>query len=147
LFLPFRFDFHPDHINVNRIFDKEFINSLMPFKVVEYFVYYNRRLLPRKDVRKFIKDNFLWLFNPSQADSKWKKEMFKFYNSQTSSFYSNINKPALKEKFINDVSSQPEYYLKSFMGKNNEFFSINPLVLKTISFIEPILKKMKDNIL
>lgn len=144
ILVPFRFDFHPDHISVNRLLNRNLLMSFPHIKKIEYFVYYNWKLLPQKDVRRIIQDDYLLVYYPSKDDSECKRKLFSFYGSQTSLFYKGQQNAILSEEYIKATSLQPEFYLKSFAEKEDNIFRATNIYLRIICSIEPSFKRLKD---
>ena len=55
IFVPFRYDRHLDHLAVNHAVVSELERGTVQAQLIEYFVYYRWRLLPKRDVRKYLK--------------------------------------------------------------------------------------------
>ena len=51
VFVPFRYDRHPDHLAVNHVVVSAVERGSLQARLIEYFVYYRWRLMPKRDIR------------------------------------------------------------------------------------------------
>jgi LmbE family N-acetylglucosaminyl deacetylase len=108
---PFRYDRHRDHIAVNRAVT-EITSEVSPrVQLWEYFVYHRWRLLPRRDVREYIRPGQLLEIDISKV-SGHKRAALDCFTSQTTQFYPWQSRPNLTPELLDAVSREPELFLK-----------------------------------
>ena len=66
VFVPFRYDWHPDHVSINRAVCAAKDEGRVVAQVVEYFVYSRRRLMPNRDIRSCLPTDNLQRLDPDQ---------------------------------------------------------------------------------
>jgi LmbE family N-acetylglucosaminyl deacetylase len=110
IFIPFRYDRHPDHLAVNHILTEGYLHGLPTGQIIEYFVYHRWRLLPKRDIRKYIHPERLYQVD-IKAYSKPKREALSRYTSQTTCFYAWQTRPILTPVLLDEESANPEYFL------------------------------------
>ena len=142
--LPFRYDRHPDHLAVNKVMTAAAGNGLYRGILIEYFVYTNWRLLPERDVRRYIRQELLYEVDTSEA-CKHKRTALDFFKSQTTRFYSWQLRPNLTPQLLDKVSQSPEYFLRydAALPGPAIFDRMVPWI-QTAHRLEPFLKKRKD---
>jgi len=148
ILIPFRYDSHPDHLAVNRLttkaIEKAGINNIQLF---EYFVYYNFRLLPGRDMRKYINPNLLYKVNIHDESHK-KRSALLCFKSQVANFYDWQEHPILSPTIINEVCQSKELFLlankKQDLRDKKPIFIGYSKYIPIIHFLEPSLKKIKD---
>jgi hypothetical protein len=110
VFVPFRFDRHPDHLAVHRAIESIFEEGLIPARPIEYFVYYRWRLMPKGDIRKYIKPQMLYRLDTADAASQ-KREALDCYTSQTTIYYPWQTRPILTPMLLDEECQNPEFFL------------------------------------
>jgi LmbE family N-acetylglucosaminyl deacetylase len=144
IFTPFRYDRHTDHLALNHVVTSIFHERMPQAEVIEYFVYYKWRLLPKGDVRKYILPQFLLEVNIDNVSSK-KRKTLDFFKTQTTIFYDWQTRPNLTAQLLDEVSQQPELFLRyyaSFPG--SKVFAKNVFWIRLAHRLEPFIKKKKD---
>jgi len=147
--IPFLYDSHTDHLAVNRLTTKAIQENNIRAIIFEYFVYYNFRLLPGKDMRKYINPNLLLKID-IQNKSAQKRKALLCFKSQVAKFYDCQQRPILSQAIIDDVCENKEIFFcaKNKKSKNQEIiFQKYGKYIPVIHFLEPALKKIKDQIL
>jgi LmbE family N-acetylglucosaminyl deacetylase len=148
LLVPFEYDSHPDHLTVHHLTTKAIQKvTINDIKVFEYFVYYNLRMLPGGDLRKYV--NPKWLYRVDIHDKcKQKRNALFCFRSQVTKFYDWQESPVLSQTIVDDVCRNQEVFVhriysqtskrkeKLFIGYGN--------YIPAIHLLEPVLKKMKD---
>jgi LmbE family N-acetylglucosaminyl deacetylase len=143
IFMPFRYDRHPDHLAVNQVLTSAQINGWYHAKLIEYFVYYRWRLLPGGDVRKYVKPEYL-IDVEIETVSQKKRIALDYYKSQTTEYYSWQTRPILTPKLLDEECDQPEPFLlhdPSLPG--TAIFTRCKLWIVLAHRIEPYLQKWK----
>lgn len=110
ILMPFRFDRHPDHLAVNQVLTAAYQQGRLSAALTEYFVYYRWRLLPGRDVRRYIRPRFLRIVNMG-ARGRLKRQALDCYRSQTTRYYPWQTRPILTPVLLDEVSQTPEYFL------------------------------------
>jgi LmbE family N-acetylglucosaminyl deacetylase len=111
LLMPFRFDRHPDHLAVNRIVTEAVGDGRCRATVTEYFVYYRWRLLPRKDVRRYIRPENLFDVDIREVASTKRAALDRF-KTQTTIFYPWQTRPILTPTLLDEECVGPEIFLR-----------------------------------
>ncbi len=144
VFLPFRFDRHPDHLAVHRAVTRARAEGVFEAELLEYFVYHHWRLLPRGDVRAYIDPHLLVAVHPHRQ-SETKREALGRFRSQTTIFYPWQTRPNLTASLLDEVSRAPELFLPwdAQSGGTRVFLSARPWI-PIAHRLEPILKRHKD---
>jgi LmbE family N-acetylglucosaminyl deacetylase len=86
VFVPFRYDRHSDHLAINRAVMRDHQLGRIRSQVVEYFVYYRLRLLPRRDIRKYIDPKHLVAIDITEVAHQ-KRCALDCFKSQTTLYY------------------------------------------------------------
>jgi LmbE family N-acetylglucosaminyl deacetylase len=143
--VPFRYDRHTDHLALNRVAIRLLREGrLAGAAVTEYFVYYRWRLLPRGDVRAYIRPGLLAGVEIHDV-SRLKRQALDRFRSQTTRFYSWQDRPNLTSTLLDEVSRTPEIFVRydpSLPGA--KVFSASVAWICTAHRLEPGLKKVKD---
>jgi hypothetical protein len=129
---------------MNHVVTSIFHERISQAEVIEYFVYYKWRLLPKGDVRKYILPQFLLEVNIDKVSAK-KRKTLDFFRTQTTIFYNWQTRPNLTAQLLDDVSQQPELFLRydaSFPGP--AVFAKNVFWIRLAHRLEPFIKKKKD---
>ncbi len=86
ILLPFRYDRHPDHLAVNHVLTRAWRAGLIRSHLIEYFVYYRWRLLPERDVRRYIRPDLIMAVDLAPV-AALKRAALECFASQTTRFY------------------------------------------------------------
>jgi LmbE family N-acetylglucosaminyl deacetylase len=146
LFVPFRYDRHPDHLTLNQVAVRLAKNGSWPGQISEYFVYYRWRLLPQGDVRRYIRTGLLNEVDIT-AVAQQKRAALDCYTSQTTRFYPWQARPNLTPELLDEVSQAPEVFLhydEKLAG--TAVFSHAVSWIRFAHRLEPFLKKRKDQL-
>jgi LmbE family N-acetylglucosaminyl deacetylase len=143
VFIPFRYDRHPDHLAINQIVTDALHQGMIQAKIVEYFVYYRSRLLPSRDIRKYIHPQHLLKVDIKDV-AREKRTALDCFSSQTTIFYPWQTRPILTSSLLDEECENPEYFLLY----NREYpkhtiFLGSVLWIRIAHRIEPILQKWK----
>jgi LmbE family N-acetylglucosaminyl deacetylase len=143
IFTPFRYDRHPDHLAINQVFSNAKLEGFLTAQIIEYFVYYRSKLLPLRDIRKYIKSNFLIELTIDDVAAE-KRKALDCFTSQTTIFYPWQTRPILTSTLLDEECQNPEYFLlydPSFPG--TAVFTNSIPWIRVAHWIEPFLKKWK----
>jgi LmbE family N-acetylglucosaminyl deacetylase len=151
ILIPFRYDSHPDHLAVNdlttKAIEKAGINNIQLF---EYFVYYNFRLLPGRDMRKYINPSLLYKVEIHHESYK-KRRALQCFKSQVTNFYEWQERPILSQTIIDESCQNQELFLLVNKSQNlinrKSLFIGKGRYIPIIHFLEPNLKKIKDKLI
>jgi LmbE family N-acetylglucosaminyl deacetylase len=94
ILVPFRYDRHLDHLAVNHIVVSAIEQGIIKAQLIEYFVYYRWRLLPKRDIRKYIRPQYLFTLDISDV-AKQKRRSLDCFASQTTIYYPWQTRPIL----------------------------------------------------
>lgn len=144
---PFRFDCHPDHLALNRVVTEVVGQEPLQAQLTEYFVYYRWRLLPGRDVRKYVRaDNLVQI--DIQDVSEQKRRALDCFKSQTTKLFGWQQRPILTDTLLSDVCRQPEVFLRyDSMFPGARIFTRARTWIQFVHRAEPELKKRKDAML
>jgi LmbE family N-acetylglucosaminyl deacetylase len=143
IFLPFRYDRHSDHVAINHVVVEMHKQGQFQSRLVEYFVYHRWKLLPKKDIRAYIKPECL-IEVDVHGVSRQKRSALDFYESQTTIFYPWQTRPILTSQLLDEESTKPEYFLfydPSLPGPA-VFSRLIPWI-RIVHRVEPFLKDWK----
>lgn len=111
ILMPFRFDRHPDHLAINQVLTDLHKQGQIRAQLIEYFVYYRWRLLPGRDVRRYIRRSCLYAVD-TQTVAAQKRKALDCFRSQTTIFYDWQTRPILTSHLLDEVSQSPEYFVR-----------------------------------
>jgi LmbE family N-acetylglucosaminyl deacetylase len=142
---PFRYDRHRDHIALNRVVTAA-CRARAGIVLTEYFVYHRWKLLPRGDVRRYIHPSELLQVDIAGA-SRAKRAALDCFTSQTTRFYAWQRRPNLTPALLDDVSREPELFLRYRLSAPGESVLDGPVTwIRVAHSIESPLKRCKDRI-
>lgn len=147
ILVPFRYDRHPDHLAVNHVVAAEIEHGGLHAQLIEYFVYYRWRLMPKRDIRKYVKPQHLYTLDISNVATV-KRQSLDCFKSQTTIYYPWMTRPILTPKLLDEECQNPEYFLlapDSISG--SDIFSGSVLWIRIAHRLEPILLRWKYLIL
>jgi LmbE family N-acetylglucosaminyl deacetylase len=143
VFMPFRYDRHPDHLAVNQTLTRAIDEGWYKGKLFEYFIYYRSRLLPARDIRKYIKPQYLLEIDIKNVSSE-KRRALDCYKTQTTIYYSWQTRPILTPLLLDEECLNPEIFLmydQSQLGAS--VLSKFSLWIRLTNWFEPFLRKWK----
>ena len=148
IFVPFRYDRHPDHLAVNQTIVSTLQQSdiVAQPQLIEYFIYYRWRLMPKRDIRKYIKPQFLYKLDISDVASK-KRQSLACFLSQTTIYYPWQTRPILTATLLDQECQDPEIFLipNGSVGGASVFSSSVPWI-RLVHRLEPFLQRWKYQI-
>ncbi len=142
IFVPFRFDRHLDHLAVNHVVISLLVQGIITSQLIEYFVYYRWRLLPKRDIRKYIRPQYLFTLDISDA-ATLKRQALDCFASQTTIYYPWQTRPILTSTLLDEECANPEYFLMHASFSGTSVFSNLILWIRLVHRIEPILLRWK----
>ncbi|MHC4476802.1 MAG: PIG-L deacetylase family protein [Planctomycetota bacterium] len=143
---PFRYDRHPDHITLNRATYMSLNQLDSRIQAHEYFVYYRWRLLPKGDVRSYIRPEYLTKVD-IHSYAELKRRALQCHKSQTTKFFPWQERPILTQKLVDDVCNGPEIFLRDNLVRPGvSIFAQSQNWIRFVHAVEPTLKKCKDTI-
>lgn len=146
IFVPFRYDRHLDHLAVNHTVVSVLSQGSIKAQLVEYFVYYRWRLLPKRDVRQYIKPKYLFTFDISDV-AALKRRSLDCFASQTTLYYPWQTRPILTPTLLDEECAKPEYFLMNASFSGTAVFSNLVPWIRLTHRLEPILLRWKYLIL
>jgi LmbE family N-acetylglucosaminyl deacetylase len=145
IFIPFRYDWHPDHITLNKASKSACAGVKFKISLIEYFVYTKWHLLKKRDIREYINPELLITVDISSVKDL-KKKALECFKSQTTNYFEKQLRPTLTREFLEGNYNSPEIFLKT--NKYLETFYFGSQTWISIdSLIEPVLKNRKERIL
>jgi LmbE family N-acetylglucosaminyl deacetylase len=144
ILMPFRFDRHPDHLAVNHVLTEAYDAGILRAKLIEYFVYYQWRLLQTEDVRHYIRPDLLLKVEPGEAAVQ-KRAALDCFESQTTVYYPWQTRPNLTPAVLDEISLAPELFL-AYDPKlpGAAIFTSTIAWIRVAHRLEPFIKKQKD---
>jgi LmbE family N-acetylglucosaminyl deacetylase len=142
IFVPFRYDRHLDHLAVNHVVVSALTQKLIQAQLIEYFVYYRWRLLPKRDIRKYIRPQFLFTLDISDV-ATLKRQSLDCFTSQTTIYYPWQTRPILTSTLLDEECANPEYFLMHASFSGTSVFSNLILWIRLAHRLEPILLRWK----
>jgi LmbE family N-acetylglucosaminyl deacetylase len=150
IFVPFRYDRHPDHLAVNHVIVTALAQNLIRAQLIEYFVYYRWRLLPKRDIRKYIRPQYLFKLDISDV-ATLKRRSLDCFASQTTIYYPWQTRPILTSTLLDEECANPEYFLMNaslspfdtLRAAGTTVFSSLILWIRLAHRLEPILLRWK----
>ena len=140
--VPFRFDRHPDHLAVNRVVTDALRQGRFRAELTEYFVYHRWRLLPKKDIRKYVRPQQLLSVDLAPV-SALKRRALDCFRTQTTRFYPWQTRPILTPELL-DEECRGEYFLRddpAYPGA--KVFTSMAAWIRIAHRLEPRLQKLK----
>lgn len=143
---PFRFDRHPDHLAVQRAAETWIAGREDRSELLEYFVYTRSRMLPRGDIRSYIRPGLL-LGVDITSWSALKRQALERYRSQTTRAYDFQHRPNLTPVLLDEVCREPELFLPWSPSMPGPAVLAGPVTyIRMAHRIEPALKQYKDRL-
>jgi LmbE family N-acetylglucosaminyl deacetylase len=146
VFVPFRYDRHPDHLAVNRAVCDAKRAGQIAAEVFEYFVYSQWRLLRSGDVRDYLPSGALHRLPPGTAGAI-KRRALDCHRSQTTCYYPGQQRPVLSAELLERVSAEPEAFLRydpACHGRRG--LARGQTWVPMAHVVEPVLKRWKDRL-
>jgi LmbE family N-acetylglucosaminyl deacetylase len=143
IFVPFRYDRHPDHLAVNHAIVSNFGQIDRQPQLIEYFVYYRWRLMPKRDIRRYIWPQLLFKLELNDVAGQ-KRQALDCFTSQTTIYYPWQTRPILTSILLDEECQHPEFFLisnDSLIGA--AVFSNSVLWIRLVHRLEPFLQRWK----
>jgi hypothetical protein len=143
IFFPFRYDRHPDHLAVNHATVSELWQADTQPQLIEYFVYYRWRLMPKRDIRRYIRPQFLFKLEIRDVAGQ-KRQALDCFKSQTTIYYPWQTRPILTAMLLDEECQNAEFFLipnDSLAGA--AVFSNSVTWIRLVHRLEPFLQKWK----
>ena len=146
IFIPFRYDRHPDHLAVNHAIVSDFWQGDTQPQLIEYFVYYRWRLMPKRDIRRYIRPQFLFKLEIEDV-AQQKRQALDCFRSQTTIYYPWQTRPILTSRLLGEECQNPEFFLISNdSSAGAAVFSNSVLWIRLAHRLEPFLQRWKYRI-
>ena len=142
IFAPFRYDRHLDHLAVNHVVVSAIEHGIVQAQLIEYFVYYRWRLLPKRDIRKYIQPQYLFKLDISDV-ATLKRQSLDCFTSQTTIYYPWQTRAILRSTLLDEECANPEYFLMNTSFSGTAVFSNLILWIQLAHRLEPILLRWK----
>lgn len=147
LFAPFRYDSHPDHLAVNRLARQLIQGRSVEAELLEYFVYFRLRMLPKCDLRAYIRPKYLFAVEPGPETARRRKAL-SMYATQCTTLFSWQARPILEAPLLDALVQMPEIYFQADAPvRDVDIFTIPPVLIRAVQGAEPRLKKLKDQVM
>jgi len=145
VFAPFRYDRHPDHIAVYRAARRAVARARAPCSLVEYFVYFQWRLLPRRDIRSYIRAPYLLTVDIGDVVDR-KRRALQCFASQLRADAEH-RRPVLSPELIEAFCRPTEQFLLAEPpAATREVLALPPLLMQALHVLEPRLKFAKERL-
>ena len=117
--------------------------GLTQVQLIEYFVYYRWRLMPKRDIRKYIRRQFLFKLDITDVAKEKRKALDRF-TSQTTIYYPWQTRPILTPTLLDEECQNPEIFLISDASTSGTaVFSNSVLWIRLVHRLEPVLQRWK----
>jgi LmbE family N-acetylglucosaminyl deacetylase len=147
VFVPFRYDCHTDHLALHFAVTALLHSNSFDAQCHEYFVYYRYRLLPLRDVRKYIAPQYLHEVDITDVSHR-KRAALDCFKSQTTTYYAWQTRPNLSSWLLDESSQAPEVFLQHDASlSGSAVFENYAGWIRLIHTLEPFMKKRKDQAL
>jgi len=141
--VPFRYDRHLDHLAVNHVVVDDIKQMFIKVQLIEYFVYYRWRLMPKRDIRKYVKPQFLYRLDIASVAALKRRSLDRF-TSQTSIYYPWMTRPILTQILLDEECQNPEYFLIAPASPSGTAVFVGAaLWIRLAHRLEPILLRWK----
>ncbi len=141
---PFRYDKHADHLILNQV-TMAICRHHPHIQLFEYFVYHHFRLLPKKDIRAYIRPTQLVKIDIEAETAPHKRAALEHFASQTTRFFPWQTRPNLMPQLLAEVSRSPEYFVRFDPNfANAAIFQSANRWIPIANYLEPRIKKRKD---
>jgi LmbE family N-acetylglucosaminyl deacetylase len=137
ILVPFRFDRHLDHLVVNHIITSDIEHGIFEAQLIEYFVYYRWRLMPKRDIRKYIYPQYLFKLDIANV-SKQKRQALDSFTSQTTIYYPWQTRPILTSTLLGEECSSSRLWIRLA-------HRLEPILVKWKYLIGSYIKRMVRN--
>lgn len=143
VFVPFRFDRHPDHQAAHAA-GRRLLRSA-GIRLWEYFVYPFWRLLPGGDVRGLLRPDVLYGLPLTTEAAQAKRRALEAYRSQTTLYAQGQVRPVLGSDFLDAMCDGPEAFLRYEVARPGAaVLRRGRWWFRGVRRIEPPLKRAKD---
>jgi LmbE family N-acetylglucosaminyl deacetylase len=140
---PFRYDRHPDHLAVNRVVTAAVRSRTTPARLYEYFVYHRWRLLPQRDLRRYVRPDQILRVDIAEVAQR-KRAALECFRTQTTRFYPWQTRPILTSELLDDECSGPEFYVPYDPAvPGAAVFTRAALWIRVAHRLEPLLQRWK----
>jgi LmbE family N-acetylglucosaminyl deacetylase len=140
---PFRYDRHPDHLTVNRTVTALVKSGAARAAFYEYFVYHRWRLLPGRDLRRFIRPDQLVRIDIERAAQR-KRAVLDCFRTQTTRYFPWQTRPILRPELLDDECSGAEFYVRYDPQLDGAaIFERNGPWIRIAHQLEPFLQRSK----
>ena len=145
VFVPFRYDRHPDHQAVHAAGVR--LLRRAGIRLWEYFVYPFWRLLPGGDVRAHLRSDVLYALQAADAALAAKRSALDAYRSQATSYADAQSRPVLGPEFLDELCASPETFLRYEVARPGAaVFRRTRWWFEVVRRVEPPLKRAKDRL-
>jgi LmbE family N-acetylglucosaminyl deacetylase len=144
ILVPFRYDWHPDHMAAFRATASASAQHSVPGKLVEYFVYTQRRLLPGGDVRSCFTPTSIWQVETASVATA-KRGALECHRSQTARIFDWQERPILTPDVLTRSCQSPEVFLPTTATLPTRRL-VPPWWIGMATRLEPPIKRTKDRL-
>ena len=146
IFVPFRYDRHPDHLAVNHAIVSDFRQGDTQPQLIEYFVYYRWQLMSKRDIRRYIRPQVLFKLEIGDV-AQQKRQALDCFPTQTTIYYPWQTRPILTSILLDEECQNPEIFLISNdSSAGAAVFSSSVLWIHLVHRLEPFLQRWKYQI-
>lgn len=146
VFVPFRFDRHPDHQATHAAGVR--LARRTGVRLWEYFVYPFWRLLPRGDIRAHLRPGTLYALELESEMRAAKRAALDLYRSQTEPWGDGPGRPVLAPDHLDRVCAGPEVFLRYEVARPGAaVLKGTGAWFRIVRRVEPGLKRAKDALL
>jgi len=145
VFVPFRFDRHPDHQATQAAGER--LARRAGLRLWEYFVYPFWRLLPRGDIRAHLRPGTLYGLRRDAETRAAQRAALDAYRSQTEPWAGGRTRPVLSAGHLDRVCAGPEVYLRhEIVRPGAKVLKGAGMWFRIVRRVEPGLKRAVDGL-
>ena len=113
-------------------------------ELFEYFVYYRWRMLPGRDVRRYVRADQLHAIDIEPVAAR-KRSALDCFKSQTTRYYPWQDRPILSQPSLDEVCRNPEVFLRHNPAlAGTTVFAAARRWIRFVHAFEPTAKRSKD---
>jgi LmbE family N-acetylglucosaminyl deacetylase len=142
--VPFRYDWHRDHVAVHRAAAAAMGAGEVAGRLIEYFVYTQRRLLPEGDVRAHLQPARV-IRIAADGVAHLKLRALECFTSQTTLYFDWQRRPILTPELLRRMCADPESFVPYHPADRHVLRGA--AWIRLASAVEPPLKRAKDGVL
>lgn len=140
--VPFRLDRHPDHLAVNQVVTNALQEGRLRGELTEYFVYHRWRLLPKRDIRRYLRHPQLIRVDLSSV-AAMKRRALDCFRTQTTRYYPWQTRPILTPELLDEECREEQFLCYDPDYPGMKVVTSMSAWIRVAHRLEPRLQKLK----